>query len=355
MNADAENKSLIGPRWAHFLATATVVRFFDDGALLVAPDTGTLLSLNRSGASIYDALARGCSATEISTALSERFGIAREQAERDIRVFLGSEPIGKAEFNPAAIETSRFRFARCDIGYVVTRDGRVCLDVDVNGRTLSIAPTIPFPEAREAALWVTTKLAILQGRPILHASAIRTEGGASIAFAGYSGAGKTSLGHAFAQAGAHLLGEDSFELRIPPERGSVALIPFEDRARRWADDLVRHARPGRPYPATLPATPDDGSAVKLDGIFIVDRERRSGDAFSVRPLGLTAAAAAVTVNLFWASINRSACEQGLDWADRVARRVQVAELTAPNGVSALTPAARDFLQDIWPRQKTASY
>ena len=88
MNADPVNQPLTSPTWRQLVGTAPVVRLFDDGALLVVPETGTLLLLNRSGASIYDGILQGRSAGEISIALSRRFGITIEQAERDVQLFL---------------------------------------------------------------------------------------------------------------------------------------------------------------------------------------------------------------------------------------------------------------------------
>jgi hypothetical protein len=337
--------------WTEIVHAAPIVRYFADGALLVTPETGTMLALNASGSAIYSGFSQGQSPGEIATALTTRFGISRERAEKDVQAFLATEPTA-ATGTSLVVEDSPFRFARRGEGFVVTREGRPCLDIAPDGREMTIAPGLSWAEAREAAFWVTAKLAILQGTPVLHASAVRAAGPGALAFAGRSGAGKTTMAHAFAETGAELLCEDSFVLDFD-RHGSATLLPFELPARRWTDAILADVAPGKPFPAILPQL-DERSAIRLDRILLVDRGRRSGDALSVRHLAPASAVAGVLVNLFWASLDRTACERALRWAIEAATLVSIEELTSPDGVPRLPSAARGFVGGYEIRN-TASY
>src|SRR5438552_1329648 len=182
--------------WTEIVRADPITSLLADGALLVTPGTGTVLALNTSGACIYEALSHGQSLGQMTTTLTTRFGIDRERAEKDIEAFLATEPV-ETQVTGLVVEESPFRFARSGEGFVVTHCGRRCLDIDIDGRMITIAPGLSVAEARDATFWVTSKLAVLQGTPVLHASAVRVRDLGSLAFAGRSGAGKTTLAHAF--------------------------------------------------------------------------------------------------------------------------------------------------------------
>ena len=339
--------------WTAIVHASPVVKYVGDGALLITPGTGVLLALNGSGACVYAGLSRGQSLGEISAGLASRFGISRERAANDVESFLASEPV--AAGSRLAIDESPFRFAGRGHDFVVTRDDRSCLEIALDGQTMTIVPTISAALAKEAVRWATAKLAILQGRPVLHASAVRASAQGALAFSGRSGAGKTTLAHAFAKSGAELVCQDSVVLQFDRQGADrlAMLLPFEDQAREWTDAILARAEPGKPFPAKLPL-PDEKSAIRLDRILFVDRARRAGHTLSTAPLGPTAAVAAVLVNFFWASLARAACERALDWALETVSLVSVEELTVPDGVPRLTSTARAFL-DGYATRKTASY
>jgi hypothetical protein len=338
--------------WTEIVHAEPILQHFADGALLVTPEIGTMLALNASGAGVYEGLSRGESPGEIAAGLAARFGISRDQAETDVAAFLATEPVA-GPGTSLLIEDSPFRFAKLDERFVVTREDRPCLDISLDGRIVTVAPGLSLDDARDAAFWVTAKLAVLQGTPVLHASAVRTIGPGALAFAGRSGAGKTTLAHAFAATGAELLCEDSLALDVDRHDGSLMVVPFEQPMRQWTNAILAEVEPGRPLSAILPPL-DERSAVRLDRILILDRGRRSGDVLSARTLEPSAAVAGLLVNLFWASLDRAACQRALHWAIHTATLVSVEELTSPDGVRRL-PSAATVFAGAYEMRKTASY
>ena len=60
----------------------------NDGALVLAIETGKVLRLNPTGLFIFERLQIGASETEIIDTLTEQFGILRQVAGQDTREFL---------------------------------------------------------------------------------------------------------------------------------------------------------------------------------------------------------------------------------------------------------------------------
>jgi len=243
----------------------------------------------------------------------------------------------------AAIDDNSFHFAARNDGFVVLSGDRQFLEVGPDGKMLTISEGLSAPEARNAVRWVTAKLAVLHGSLVFHASAVRFGDGRAIAFAGRSGAGKTTLARSLAAQGARLVCEDSCILSPHHPDGRARLVPFEGPATRWADDILATAVPGCPVPVTVPVT-QDASSIPVDSVLLVDRKRRSGRFLTAStPLGATAAAGSLLANLFWATLDWTACNRAAGWAAWMAKRLPVAELTAPDGIDQLPGAARSFI------------
>lgn len=333
---DASRSSL-----AKLIGGPHLARHLADGVLLVVPSTGALVALNPTAAAIYRGLREAQSPEMIATTLANQFGIPGSRAIADVEAFLANGPPLAAEGTTLADGDSPFRFAACNDAFSVAFEGRVCLEIARDGRTATLSPQIAPALAREALLWVTPKLAVLQGIPVLHASAVRLEGDRAIAFAGQSGAGKSTLARALAAAGGTLLCEDSFAFVLDDPAGAAHMVPFEVTARRWVDEILATAEPGLPASVALPP-PDASSGTRIERVLLVDRRRRAGRDLVTAPVGPTTAAGALMVNLFWAALDQEACSRALSWAVSLAARVTVEELTAPAGLDHLTDAARAF-------------
>ncbi|MGH8890098.1 MAG: hypothetical protein ACRDV3_10150 [Acidothermaceae bacterium] len=108
-------------------------------------------------------------------------------------------------------------------------------------------------------------LLLLQGHPLLHASAVDL-GESAVAFVGYSGKGKSTMATLMCAAGARIITDDV--LRLDLERGTALcrLGATEARLRKSASDLAR-AFDVEPESRR---TSDERDAVRLDAS-IVDR------------------------------------------------------------------------------------
>jgi len=326
------------------MTSSTIAETAERRRTVAVATTGTVLALNRAGTIIYRGLLGGQPAQTIAEALASRFGISDQRALADVETFMASPPAqSSSSAADAATDDKSFQFAAHGDGFVVFAGDRQFLEIGPEGETLTIGEGLSAPDARSAVRWVTAKLAALHGTPAFHASAVRLGDGAAIAFAGRSGAGKTTLARSLAAHGARLICEDSCILWPHHPDGRARLLPFEEPASRWADEILTTAVPGRPIRVTPPA-PQYASSIPIDRVLLVDRRRRSGRFLRMStPLGPTAAAGSLLGNLFWANLDWTTCNRAAGWAAWMAKRLSVAELTSPDGVNQLSDAGRIFV------------
>ncbi len=119
------------------------------------------------------------------------------------------------------------------------------------------------------------KILFQRGITILHASACVARG-KLIAFAGLSGAGKTTMVRAFADAGARLVSEDLVAFSSIGQ--TAVLTDAESLIHRWAErtSLSLLAVPRVPIPSGDLADALGGPTHSLDRILFLDRGRRKG-------------------------------------------------------------------------------
>jgi hypothetical protein len=317
-----------------------LVRRCPEGGVIVDLQTGNFFRVNESAALICqllcdsappdEALARVAlvlriSETAAATAVNEVVNVLEKPSIRGV-------PQGSA------------RFLDVEEGWELWAGER---------RLLQIAPDLrvrlPEPETKpDVAVLevhlrtVAPKLLFGMGVTVVHASACII-GEALVAFAGLSGAGKTTTARAFASSGARLVSEDLVVVS-PGLRGHVVL-DAEELIREWA---VRTARELERDPSMTIDTSALNAVTRrqtmpLTKLLCVDRARRSGLAFSERPLPLLDALCTLMEHNFLGADTRAAVERFLESTLDLVRAVNVSEVSCPDGLEALAAATRSYV------------
>lgn len=317
------------------------IQEFDDGAVLIDLDTGESLQLNLTAAFTYRHMVRGAPVDEIATLFAAQFGLAKDQALADVSHFMASPFLPRV--NEPEQRTSPFRYIASDGVLAVVQDDTPLLYVDPSGRSLSLATAVT-QTVRAAVAWAVPKLLILQGHPVLHASAVSINGRA-IAFSGPSGAGKTTMARAFATAGAALLAEDFFVVRLDGAHRAIGITALEKGSNAWIDRALSGLGKGGRIVSDAIFTPEEGAVVPLTQLNFLDARRRTGKTLHRARIGPTAAAGGILRNLFWASVDEVGYRRGLNWATEISNSVECYKVTSPADVTGVLSAAKSYVEN----------
>jgi hypothetical protein len=126
-------------------------------------------------------------------------------------------------------------FYRQDAGYLLRFTGLADFEVSADGHSVRCwpAPDVSDETIRHLQLNQVLPLALsLQGRFVLHASAVELPSGA-VAFIGLSGRGKSTLAASFAANGSRFLADDG--LVIETRDGECIAMPSHPSIRLWED------------------------------------------------------------------------------------------------------------------------
>ena len=312
-----------------------------DGGVLLDIETGGLYELNETGCTIWDGLIRHGSREDASRELAELFDISPEQADRDVAsaVALASAPSRQEGFSPLWFHRAGDR--HYEIAY---RSGPV-LSIDLDFETVRAVGTVgtlpPVPQLAQAFRLVAAKVLSRDGM-VLHASAVRVRSQLR-AFAGASGAGKTSTARAFAEAGCELISEDL--LVLGPADGEIGVRSGAERAiRRWATESawMVSARPEQIIDcaglrAALPPVDD-----RLARVTFLSARRRAGDRLLERPMALAWTAASALQSSFISVHDPETWRERLEESARLACLVPGARGIAPEGLERLAAAVRIY-------------
>lgn len=179
-------------------------------------------------------------------ALHERVCSPAEPA--DVRITLdraagaGGEPDGDLVAQLAAAGRAFYQVFRCHSGAHLLRVGGIC-DFEISPDAAEITCR-PYPAVDAEWIQILLRgtvaglLLDLRGQPSLHASAIEI-GGRVIAFAGGSGAGKTTTAAMFCTAGARLVTDDVLSVEFDEMQPRCRLGSIELRLREAAAPLVQ--------------------------------------------------------------------------------------------------------------------
>jgi hypothetical protein len=313
------------------------------GALLLNLDTGVLFQLNDSAAFVWKALLRGDAPDAITAAFARRYGLASDDAARDVAASGAMDLTQPAAFPPTFLG---FNYVRQRADFLFEFQGEPVLRVDDRGTTVSlIADRAPPRERLDFYLQaIVPKIAALRGGFVLHGSAfVGASGGITIA-CGASGSGKTTTARACAAAGAELVSEDKVVL-APRDGEMVAVLDGERRLESWvpraAASLEDH---GSAQCGGVDAA-SEGPTRPIEKILLVDAGRRSGETVELHRLDAVTAAANLFHNVFFGSDSNDDWNRVLETCAEVSRTVPIHLATMPAGLPALRSAVGALLTE----------
>jgi len=319
-----------------------VVRAFASGGVVVDLKTGNYFQVDLSAAIACAALVDGDAAAAART-VAQRLQVTPEHAQRfvaDTCAALDSAPVrgtptGPYHFHPDASGD----------GYGLWHAGKRVLVVTPPDHDVSVAPEAgvegsPLLEFYVRA--VAPKIMFTRGLSVLHAASCAVNG-ALIAFAGQSGAGKTTTVRAFVQQGAQPVTEDLLVLKPDAPAPTVAM-GGEARAHAWAKQAADQLAAGAPRVASTElATMSEGPGLPLGEILFLDVARRARAEFEARRLNEVEGLLALIANDFLGDASREAWRQFIASASALSSAVKLFEATAPLGITALGPAAARYM------------
>lgn len=323
----------------------TLVMFEDDSALLALGED--VFSLNATAAEIWKSHLEGKSREKITNELVDRHGLGAPRARADVRATLHPRKIPVFAYpyhGPFGMSEER-NLIRFDLS------GKHLFSVSVDqwGRWMAVEANAGGGGGASIMAHALFALApnflALMGHTVLHGSSVQMGSRTAVAILGPSGAGKTTLGRLLGSMPTNrLLTED--KLLIREEEGRF-VIPegSEGMMMRWSlakshdmesgsqvllDELANVALPPGPT---------------LKEIWLIDRSSRSRDQPELlkEPLSRGEAAARLLQHLFRGRI--ALREQRITWAARLARQVDVRQVTTPDGLEGLRIAAESYTRN----------
>jgi hypothetical protein len=174
---------------------------------------------------------------------------------------------------------------------------------------------------------------------VIHAAACE-KNGALVAFAGSSGAGKTTTARAFQAAGTTLLSEDLSVLRTDGRRPAFVL-GAEARVHAWARDAARALARGYASVSSRElVTMAEGSGVELGAVYFLDVQRRQGTDFQLTAMPPADALLSLMAHDFLGTGSPEGWRRFFTTAVAIASGTRPIEVTTPLGVGTLQAAAK---------------
>jgi hypothetical protein len=312
---------------------------YPTGGVVVDLESGNYYRVNGSAALVCDALRAGA---DVEGRIAGELGVPHAEAARMVANVTAGLTV------PAVRDTPQgsYHFHPAPGGYVLRNGARTVLEVEGTHLSIRLPPDGEPPNEMQVEVYVRAlapKLLFQRGVTVLHASACMVAG-KLIAFAGMSGAGKTTTARAFVKAGAGLVSEDLVVL-APEARQATVLTEAEPFifgwARRAAFQLL--SEPRKPVPSDALQSLVDGPATQLDQIFFLDRVRRAGNEFAISPLAEPDALVSLMTHDFLGAVEPEAWRRFFDRARTLVELADLREATSPDGVDRLAHAAARYI------------
>jgi len=257
---------------------------YASGGVVVDLESGNYYRVNRTAALVCEALLRNRDRTAAAASVARELRVdAQEAASVVADVVAGLNVPGLR----GEIQGS-YHFFPTAAGYELRHGANPVLEVSADGARVRIAPNAPRASVPTMELYVRAlapKLLFQKQISVLHAAAC-VIGGRLVAFAGVSGAGKTTTARAYTQAGATLIAEDLVVLS-GDQAGAAVLTEGEKRIHAWASATAGRLMeaPEREISTTaLTEQAIEGPTLRLHSILFLDRSRREGTDFKTEPL-----------------------------------------------------------------------
>jgi hypothetical protein len=315
-----------------------LVASYRTGGVVVDLVSGNYYQVNRSAAVVCEAL---CTGGDVEGRLSAEFHVPREEIPKLIAVVT-------AELAAPAVRDSpqgAYHFYPTALGYVLVHDERTVLEINGPDLDIRLPPDSPVPSKGQLELYVRAlapKLLFQRGFVVIHASACEVSG-KMVAFAGLSGAGKTTTAHAFAAAGATLVSEDL--VVIQADKHPRVFVEAERAIHSWAQHLADRLtsdplKPQRPGPLASFA---EGVTVRLDQILFLHQAERSGSEFDTFLLSEPDALISLMTHDFLGAVEPYAWRRFFSSAVALLTSVDLRRMSAPSGLGVMLAAASRYI------------
>jgi len=314
-----------------------LLALFPSGGVVVNLDTGNYFRLDAGAAKIFEVLVEA-GVADPGAEVARRLRIPPERAQADVAEACAAFAVAPARSTPAG----PYHFYPDPAGYGLWHDGKPVLVLSAPDFEISVAAEGDIVRSPLLELYVRAlapKIMFLRGLTVMHAAACAADG-ALIAFAGLSGAGKTTTARAFNTAGATLLSEDLTVLQISDDRPAFVL-GAEARVHAWARDASRELARGAPRVSSRElATMADGATVALSAVYFLDARRRQGADFKLTTMPPADGLLSLMTHDFLGAASREGWRRFFATAATIAASTRLVEITAPLGVDSLLAAAK---------------
>lgn len=311
---------------------------YPTGGVVVDLESGNYFRVNASAALVCEAMRTG---GDIEGRIAERLGLTRPQADK----ILGEVASGLRTPQVRRTPQGSYHFFQEERGYVLKHGERVVLEVDGAEAGIRLPPGTEVPAEAQLELYVRAlapKLLFQRGVTVLHASACVVHG-RLIAFAGVSGAGKTTTVRAFADAGATLVAEDLVVL-LPEMPRPEVFVHAERFIDGWARKTTSHllrSRAAISYAELAGAI--SGKRTGLDAIVLLDKSRRSGTALEIRLLDRPEALSALLMHDFLGAADPETWRRFFGAAVQITGATEISGATTPDGIEHLPGAVQAYI------------
>jgi hypothetical protein len=308
--------------------------------VVVDLSSGNYFRVNTTAALVCDAL---LGTGKVEEVVAAGLGISTQEASlivADVVGGLAAPPLRRTP--PGA-----YHFVPSEGGYVLHQEGRKLLEVDRSSQAISLPQGRPPEQPTLLEFYVRAlapKLLFQREITVLHASSCLTEKDEVVAFAGLSGAGKTTTARAFAST-MRLMSEDLLVFAPEAEEPRV-LVNAERFIHDWAREIA----------GALLVSPDGvppgdisnvvrGPTVAVERILFLDRTRRTGNQFTTQSLDEPDALITFMTHDFLGDSDAATWRRYFATASALVEKLETQEASAPDGVDRLPAAVAGYISN----------
>jgi hypothetical protein len=312
---------------------------YTTGGVVVDLESGNYYRVNSSAAMVCDAL---CAGGDVDGRVAAELGIPREEAAR----IVAEVESGLAAPAVHGTPQGSYHFYPTVDGYLLRHGERTVLEVDGASLDIRLPAGAESPVEPQLELYVRAlapKLLFQRRVTVLHASACLVAG-KLIAFAGLSGAGKTTTARAFTTAGARLISEDLVVLQPEARQGEVLLEAeplIQEWARRTSGQLL--SEPRKPASSDSLEHVLDGPTALLDQVLFLDKSRRTSAEFATSALAEPDALTQLIAHNFLGAVEPETWKRYFNGAVELLQIVDFREVSTPDGLDRLASAATRYI------------